>query len=296
MLLVNSDKLEGLNVQHQVNKIFNLILFYYNNNNCLLFKSHISLLLSKILSGQSIENKNNNQLTIDYYQSQRQLYEDKNLNDSSLKPSFYHIPEKWIWIPVHKLGEVVIGNTPPSHIKEYYGNEYPFFKPADLNAGYYTITSKNRLSNKGIKQARLLPEFSVLVVCIGATIGKTALIRTKGALNQQINAIIPNREIVIPEYLYYWFSSPFGYDTIIKNAVYTTLPILKKSQFQNLLVVLPPLHQQKEIVKKLDAKHSFLLKLSTNINNIMILLNSVLIKLEKLRFTIINYAFVDRLK
>lgn len=60
---------------------------------------------------------------------------------------------------------------------------------------------------KGIQKARLLPDRSILVTCIGATIGKVGFIRTEGASNQQINAIIPE-EGIYPEYIYFVCISP----------------------------------------------------------------------------------------
>ena len=94
--------------------------------------------------------------------------------------------------------------------------------------------------------ARELPIGSVLVTCIGATIGKTGLIRTKGASNQQINAIIPNMAVV-SEYLYYIIISEYFQNSIKQKASSTTLPILNKGDFSKLHIPIPPKNEQKRI-------------------------------------------------
>ena len=47
------------------------------------------------------------------------------------------IPETWKWFKIKEIGEVITGNTPSKKNQEYYGSDYPFFKPPDLDAGYF---------------------------------------------------------------------------------------------------------------------------------------------------------------
>src|SRR3989344_6375566 len=109
--------------------------------------------------------------------------------------------EDWEEIFVDKMGKVVTGKTPKTEVKEYYGNDICFFKPTDLNKGYYVQDSEKKLSQKGADLLKILPEKSVLVTCIGATIGKTGFNRVRGATNQQINSIIIDQDKFIPEYI-----------------------------------------------------------------------------------------------
>ena len=161
------------------------------------------------------------------------------------------LPDDWVWEPVNKIGEVVTGTTPSKANQNYYGEEFPFYKPTDLDAGFFTKDSRDGLSSLGIQKARLLPAKSVLVTWIGATIGKTGLIRVAGASNQQINAIIPNKNIV-PEYLYYACVSPLFQKSIQDSASATTLPILNKRKFEQLLVPIAPFPEQERIVARIE--------------------------------------------
>jgi len=99
------------------------------------------------------------------------------------------LPKGWKWATVGQIGDVITGGTPTKSKQEYYGSDFAFFKPSDLNSGYYVDKSTDGLSKLGITQAKLLPRKSVLVTCIGASIGKTGLTRIEGASNQQINSL-----------------------------------------------------------------------------------------------------------
>ena len=167
-----------------------------------------------------------------------------------------NLPEGWVWKKVSDLGEVLTGTTPTKEKKEYYDSkDYPFFKPTDLNEGYYVKKSGDGLSKKGIEEARLLPSKSILVTCIGATIGKTGLIRVSGAFNQQINAIIPQKN-VLPEFVYFVCISPQFQKSIVDNSSATTLPILNKRKFEMLTMPIPPLIEQQKIVEEIEKQFS----------------------------------------
>ncbi|MBP3513214.1 MAG: restriction endonuclease subunit S [Elusimicrobiaceae bacterium] len=153
---------------------------------------------------------------------------------------------------VKDVGDIVTGSTPSTNHSEYYGKDYPFYKPTDLNAGYMTYKAARYVSVQGFEISRQLPAKSILVTCIGATIGKTGLIRQTGICNQQINAIIPSEEY-IPEFVYFYVISPRFQNSIKTNASATTLPILNKRSFEQLPFVYCSLPEQKAIVAKIET-------------------------------------------
>ena len=163
----------------------------------------------------------------------------------------FKIPESWEWIRINCLGEVITGSTPSKQNKEYYGDDYPFYKPGDLDKGIDICNSVDRLSQKGYDASRKLKANSILVTCIGATIGKTGLISKEGACNQQINAIIPVNS-VFPRYIYYTICAPSLQSILRKDAGQTTLPIMNKNNFCKIQFPLPPLAEQKRIVAKIE--------------------------------------------
>lgn len=157
---------------------------------------------------------------------------------------------KWKKVKLEEVGTIITGSTPSKAHKEYYGNDYPFYKPSDLDAGINVDSAEDNLSRIGYEHARHLPSYSVLVTCI-ASVGKTGLIRKEGTCNQQINAIVPNDECNC-FYLYYLMISPTIQEKIKFMSRSTTVAILNKTRFSTIEIPLPPLPEQERIVSALE--------------------------------------------
>lgn len=132
-----------------------------------------------------------------------------------------------MWVKLKRVQHLA---KPTQNIME---KKFRFFKPTDLQQGISTITASDNLSKLGFEKTRKLPKDLILVTCIGATIGKTGLIKVEGASNQQINSIIPdkqhNSKFVSYKVILHRFQNQ-----IKDNLSSTTLPILNKSKFQQL--------------------------------------------------------------
>lgn len=165
------------------------------------------------------------------------------------------------WEPVRcalaEVAHVITGSTPSKKEPANFGGAVPFFKPSDLDQGYTVTRASEYLSAEGAQVARLLPAQTVLVTCIGATIGKTGFARVSCTTNQQINASVARPERVLPAWLYFWCCSPIGQRSIVDNSSATTLPILNKSRFSALDAVVPSLHEQAEIVRRVEILFSY---------------------------------------
>jgi type I restriction enzyme, S subunit len=195
--------------------------------------------------------------------------------------------KSWNSITMGEIAEIVTGTTPETSHAEYYGGEIPFFKPTDLNAGYNIRQASATLSATGAAKARVLPAGSVLVTCIGATIGKVGFSRVPGATNQQINALICGPRID-PRFLFWWFASPVGQALVRDNASATTLPILNKGRMKELRIELPPIRQQVEIVAEIERRMSQLESLDS-------VAATLLKRGGRLRQSILNHGFAGRL-
>jgi type I restriction enzyme S subunit len=176
------------------------------------------------------------------------------------------LPEGWVWATYAQIGEVTTGFTPPTADTENFGGDIPFFKPTDLDAGDNVVEAREYLSEKGAAKGRLLSAGSVLVTCIGATIGKTGLARVDCATNQQINAVTPQGRLVDSAFIYAWTVSPYGYKQILDNSSATTLPILNKSKFEALPVPLPPLAEQCRIIVEVDRRLSLVREVEAQVD------------------------------
>ena len=159
---------------------------------------------------------------------------------------------KGIWIEAEfkQVAEVITGTTPSSKKAEYWGGDTPFVGPADLDSTTPITSTKRGLTPEGVLNARALPPESVLVCCIGATVGKVGFAGTRLVSNQQINALVFDPEKVFPRYGFYYCRTLAPMLQSISPS--TTLPIVNKGRFQTLKIPVPPLAEQRQIAAILD--------------------------------------------
>lgn len=158
------------------------------------------------------------------------------------KKRLHGFNDKWKTYIVKELGLVITGKTPNTEKNEYYGDEFLFITPTDIHYKYTTKTERN-LSKSGLNKSKLIPKNSVLITCI-ASIGKNTINKSDCAINQQINAIVPNNNFYY-EYIYYYmtFNSPY----LLKFAGKSATSIINKTTFEEIDVTIPPLDEQKAI-------------------------------------------------
>ena len=105
------------------------------------------------------------------------------------------------------------------------------------------------LSAQGFSKTRTLPKGSVLVTCIGSTIGKAGMATKEMSTNQQINSIVVN-ENNDNEFVYYAIQSAFP--RYLSSIAVQAVPIISKSAFELLPNNRPYLQEQKKIGKFLS--------------------------------------------
>ena len=94
---------------------------------------------------------------------------------------------------------------------------------------------------------------ATFVCCIGATIGKTDIAKVRSAFNQQLNAVDWGASV---SDLYGLAAMRSLKSTIISRGASTTLPILKKSSFEQLTIAVPPLPLQQTFAIRIQAIES----------------------------------------
>ena len=113
----------------------------------------------------------------------------------------------WEIKKLKEIGDTQTGNTPSTTEEDNFGDYIPFVKPSHFKTDGTIETEDSGLSEKGLKYARLFKANSILMVCIGATIGKTGFTETEVTSNQQINALTPKQEFE-PRFFYYGADHP----------------------------------------------------------------------------------------
>lgn len=190
----------------------------------------------------------------------------------------FKLPENWKWTALDNLGETQTGTTPPKNNPEYYGDHIPFLGPGDIK-NFKINYSNSGLSELGVEKARFIPANSILMVCIGGSIGKMAINDRDVTCNQQINTITPYEGVSL-KYLSVVLQSDYFQSMILSNAGGSATPIINKGKWISIPIPLPPIETQKEIADKIDKLLKLCNSLEESINQIskkqVQILNSVL--------------------
>ena len=154
---------------------------------------------------------------------------------------------EWQTLPIGEIGKVVTGKTPSTAVDHYYGGEYPFYTPSDMDGRKRLESTKRSLSTEGIDSIRgsIIEAGAVMVSCIGSDMGKVAIAANKGATNQQINTILVSQGFD-PEYIYYELSTRKDELQMLATGG-SAQPILNKGHFCQIEICVPPIQEQKAI-------------------------------------------------
>ncbi|GAA8982207.1 restriction endonuclease subunit S [Helicobacter pylori] len=149
------------------------------------------------------------------------------------------------------IGKIVTGKTPKTSNLDFFNGKYMFITPNDLHGTYRIIKTPRTLSDSGLKsiQNNTIDNTSILVGCIG-DVGMVRMCFDKCATNQQINSITDIKDFCNPYYLYYYLSNK---KELFKNiALSTVVPIIPKTIFQEIEVLLPNIEIQQKIAHTLS--------------------------------------------
>lgn len=193
------------------------------------------------------------------------------------------IPEHW---EINRLKHIVetvkTGSTPPSEEIQYFEpKEINWFGPGDFD-NLILDNSKRKISQLAINKnkCKLFPPHSILLIGIGATVGKIGIVSEACSSNQQINAIILKNEY-IPKFYTYFLSTIK--DIIVMEASSATLPIFNQTQTNNLLLTVPSFEEQTTIANYLDQK-------TTQIDHLIAQKKQLITLLQEERTAVINQA------
>jgi len=224
--------------------------------------------------------------------AEQNLKNAKELFESYLQGVFEKKGEGWEERKVKDIGLAQTGTTPKTVEKENYGEFIPFIKPADVNfSGIGDIRYDNEgLSEIGLNKGRKMESGSILMVCIGATIGKVGFTERVVSCNQQINSLSVKKEFE-PKFIFYaMISTEFQDKVLIEGkGAQATLPIINKSKWENLTISFPKSKaDQQTIVRQLDVLRAETQKLEA-------VYQQKLADLEELKKSILQKAFEGEL-
>ncbi len=218
--------------------------------------------------------------------AEKNLQNDRELFESYLQGIFANPGDGWEEKSLEEIGKTQTGTTPKTSDKENYGNYIPFITPADIDIyGDGRIRYRDDgLSEQGLKNGRKMEKDSILMVCIGASIGKVGYVNRDVSCNQQINSLTVKKGFC-PKFFYYALSTKDFFEQVIKNSAQTTLPIINKGKWQKLSISYPfAKEEQESIVAKLD-------ELSAETKKLEAIYQQKLADLDELKQSVLQKAF-----
>jgi type I restriction enzyme S subunit len=196
------------------------------------------------------------------------------------------IPKEWKVVKLKDIAtKIKMGGTPKRTVKEYWNGEIPFAKIEDItNSGKYLLSTSSTITRLGLENSNawLVPMNSLLITIYG-TLGMVIINKIEVATNQAIVGVIPKRELVDVEFLYYWYL--YYQPNWIKFVKKSTQPNLTLEIVANSKLPLPSLAEQKVIAEILST-----------VDRAIEVVDAAVVRLEGLKKALINKLLTGRVR
>lgn len=154
-----------------------------------------------------------------------------------------------------EVGQICESIVPGRDKPKSFSGDIPWITTPCLTHQY--IDSKNAelfLSDEEIKQVRAkkIPVNSVVISIVGR-FGLACIVKEECVINQQLHAYLPSKKI-LPEFLMYSIQTKENYMMSISSS--TTIAYINKTKANSIPIHLPPLGEQTEIVRRVEALFS----------------------------------------
>lgn len=163
----------------------------------------------------------------------------------------FEIPTSWKWVRLLDVGDWGAGATPSRSNLSYYGGQIPWLKTGELNDGEIHESSEY-ITELALHETsvRLNPVGSLLIAMYGATIGKLGILAKSMTTNQACCACIVFSGM-FNKYLFYFLLA--SRTQLRKRSEGGAQPNISRSKLIETCMPLPPVDEQKRIVKRIEA-------------------------------------------
>ncbi|OIQ27147.1 MAG: hypothetical protein BM564_13330 [Bacteroidetes bacterium MedPE-SWsnd-G2] len=186
--------------------------------------------------------------------AQKKIKKEKPLPPIKDHEKPYDLPEGWVWCRLTELTNVGTGSTPSKTKSEYYGGDIPWYTSSATNDVFAKVQDV-MITQKALDETncKIFPEGTLIIAMYGQgkTRGQISEIVVPGATNQAIAGMMffeSSKET--KQYLKYFFQK--FYQEIRLLAEGGAQPNLNVGKVKATLIPLPPLEEQKAIVKQVN--------------------------------------------
>ena len=184
--------------------------------------------------------------------AEKNLQNSKELFDSYLQSVFAEPGEDWEEKRLGEVCDIIGGGTPSKAIKSFYNGDIFWATVRDMNSDLITDTDC-KITIEAVKNSstNIIPKGNV-VIATRVGLGKICLLENDTAINQDLKGIIPkSKSNILIRYLFRWLKSISF--LIAKEGTGATVKGVRLPYIKSLVIPLPPLTEQKQIVDKLNT-------------------------------------------
>ncbi|MDK7951822.1 restriction endonuclease subunit S [Lactobacillus paragasseri] len=195
-----------------------------------------------------------------------QLIKEKKIKKSKPLPPItdeekpFDIPDSWEWV---RLGEVItiLRGGSPRPIKKYLTNDpngINWIKIGDSEAtSQYIEHAAEKIIPEGLNKTREVHKGDFLL-SNSMSFGRPYILKIDGAVHDGWLILSNYEQLFNIDYLYYLLSSTFINQQFIALATGSTVKNLNRERVANTIAVIPPLEEQKRIVKKIKLLYKLM--------------------------------------
>lgn len=183
---------------------------------------------------------------------EKKIKNEKSLSKVNKEELIVNLPNSWETVRLGEIGDWGAGSTPLRSNSSFYGGEINWFKSGELNNSVMDYESKEKITELALEKTsvRLNNPGDVLIAMYGATIGKTGILQVVGTTNQAVCACTPFSCITS---LFLHLLLKGLKDTFINQGEGGAQPNISRVKIRTQVFGLPPLVEQKEIVKIVET-------------------------------------------
>ena len=161
------------------------------------------------------------------------------------------LPTGWREVRLGEVGSIHSGGTPATRDDSNWDGDIPWLTPSEVTklSRKDISATERKITPKGLSSTTLLPP-NCLIVCTRATIGHCCINVVPMAINQGFKCIQPHKDYSVT-FLYYVFQ--LLKQRLVRLSCGNTFGEVSKKDFQNILITLPPLPEQKAIASLLET-------------------------------------------
>jgi type I restriction enzyme, S subunit len=183
-----------------------------------------------------------------YARSKRQYREPEDFDSENLPD----VPESWMWVSADAVCSQI---TDGEHIQPPYQTDgHPMLSAKHVRDGFVTMENAGLISERDFKKAleRCEPvNGDILIVSVGATTGRTAIIRDCPPF-AIVRSVLLLKPLIAAEFFLRCLQSPWCFRWMTKASGASAQPHLYIKDTKRLPIPFPPLAEQQEIVRRVE--------------------------------------------